>query len=37
MNEDAVHQAGLAPIQPDFDRIAALQDKKELSSAAHFS
>src|SRR5579863_1690563 len=32
MNTDAINQKGLQPLQPDLDRIAALKDKKELTS-----
>ncbi len=34
---DAINKKGLAPLQPDLDRIAALKDKKELTPLlAHF-
>src|SRR5262249_771956 len=32
MNADAISQKGLKPFHPELDRIAALKDKKELSS-----
>ena len=32
MNPEAINQKGLKPFQPELDRIAALKDKKELSS-----
>jgi len=31
MDEDAIHAAGLKPLQPEFDRITALNDKKQLT------
>jgi putative endopeptidase len=37
MDTDAIHAAGLKPLQPELDRIAALSDKKELTDLlAHF-
>jgi endothelin-converting enzyme/putative endopeptidase len=37
MDEDAIHAGGLKPLQPEFDRIAALNDKKELTNLlAHY-
>ena len=37
MNEDAIHEAGLKPLQPELDRIAALTDKSQLTELlAHF-
>ncbi len=37
MNEDAIHEAGLKPVQPELDRIAALTDKKQLTELlAHY-
>jgi len=37
MDADAIHAAGLKPVQPELDRIAALNDKKELTDLlAHF-
>jgi putative endopeptidase len=37
MNEDAIHTAGLKPLQPEIDRIAALKDKRELTDLlAHY-
>ena len=37
MNADAVNALGLKPLQPEFDRIAALKDKSELTPLlAHF-
>ncbi len=37
MDEDAVHAQGLKPLQPEFDRIAALTDKKQLTALlAHY-
>ena len=36
-NEDAIHTAGLKPLQPELDRIASLKDKKELTGLlAHY-
>ena len=32
MDTDAIHAAGLKPLQPELDRIAALKDKKELTA-----
>ncbi len=32
MNEDAIHADGLKPLQPEFDRISALTDKKQLTA-----
>ena len=38
MDEDAVHAAGLKPMQPELDRIAALTDKKQLTPLlAHYA
>src|SRR5579862_1804629 len=31
MDEKAIDQAGLAPLKPDLDRIAALRDRKEIT------
>ena len=37
MDEDAIQAAGLKPLQPEFDRIAALNDKKDLTDLlAHY-
>lgn len=37
MDTDAIHAAGMKPIQPELDRIAALTDKKQLTDLlAHF-
>jgi endothelin-converting enzyme/putative endopeptidase len=37
IDTDAIHAAGLKPLQPDLDRIAALTDKKQLTPLlAHF-
>lgn len=37
MDEDAIDAAGLKPLQPELDRIAALNDKKDLTDLlAHF-
>ena len=37
MNESAVYTDGLKPLQPEFDRIAELTDKKELTALlAHY-
>ncbi len=37
MDVDAIHAAGLKPLQPALDRIAALKDKKELTDLlAHY-
>jgi putative endopeptidase len=37
MDVDAINKRGLAPLQPELDRIAALKDKSELTSLlAHF-
>ena len=37
MDTDAIQAAGLKPLQPEFDRIAALKDKKELTGLlAHY-
>lgn len=37
MNEDAIDATGLKPLQPELDRIAALNDKKQLTDLlAHF-
>lgn len=37
MDVDAIHAAGLKPLQPDLDRIDALRDKSELTPLlAHF-
>ncbi len=37
VDTDAINKLGLRPLQPDFDRIAALKDKRELTSLlAHF-
>jgi endothelin-converting enzyme/putative endopeptidase len=37
MNADAVESAGLKPLQPELDRIAALKDKSELTDLlAHY-
>ncbi len=37
MNTEAIHAAGLKPLQPELDRIAALKDKSELTDLlAHF-
>jgi putative endopeptidase len=37
MDANAVHEAGLKPLQPEFDRIAALKDKSQLTELlAHF-
>ena len=30
MNEDAINKAGIAPLQPELDRIARLKDKSQL-------
>ena len=30
MNEDAINKAGIAPLQPELDRIARMKDKSEL-------
>jgi len=36
-SEDAIHTAGLQPLQPELDRIASLKDKKELTGLlAHY-
>lgn len=32
LDEDVIHAAGLKPLQPEFDRIAALTDKKQLTA-----
>jgi putative endopeptidase len=32
MDENAVHAQGLKPLQPEFDRIAAITDKKQLTA-----
>ena len=37
MDQDAIEARGLKPLQPEFDRIAALSDKKELTDLlAHY-
>jgi endothelin-converting enzyme/putative endopeptidase len=37
MDENAVHAGGLKPLQPEFDRIAAITDKKQLTELlAHY-
>ena len=37
MDADAIYAAGLKPLQPEFDRIAALTDKKQLTDLlAHY-
>jgi endothelin-converting enzyme/putative endopeptidase len=37
MDENAVHAAGLKPLQPELDRIAAITDKKQLTELlAHY-
>ncbi len=37
MNEDAIHADGLKPLQPELDKIAALNDKKQLTDLlAHY-
>ena len=37
MDENAVHAEGLKPLQPEFDRIAAITDKKQLAELlAHY-
>src|SRR5580698_2240666 len=37
MNTEAIHAAGLKPLQPELERIAALKDKNELTDLlAHF-
>jgi endothelin-converting enzyme/putative endopeptidase len=37
MDTTTIEQKGLGPLQPDFDRVAALKDKSELTSLlAHF-
>jgi endothelin-converting enzyme/putative endopeptidase len=37
MDENAVHAEGLKPLQPEFDRIAAITDKKQLTELlAHY-
>jgi putative endopeptidase len=37
MDTEAIHAAGLKPLQPELDRIAALSDKKQLTDLlAHF-
>jgi len=37
MDVDAINRKGLAPLQPEFDRIAALKDKNQLTPLlAHF-
>jgi putative endopeptidase len=37
MDENAIHAAGLKPLAPELDRIAALNDKKELTTLlAHY-
>jgi endothelin-converting enzyme/putative endopeptidase len=37
MDQEAIETRGLKPLQPEFDRIAALNDKKELTGLlAHF-
>jgi putative endopeptidase len=38
MDTDAIEQKGLAPLQPDLDRIASLEDKKDLPAlVAHLN
>jgi putative endopeptidase len=38
MDADAIHAAGLKPLQPELDRIAALTDKKQLTPLlAHYA